>query len=144
MTLFSCKSAVEAIDPGSKLNGYASNSNVFFTKWKLANYENNTQIKYDISIEFKPEVSEKGIYKLNGKSAINFYFASFKLNNPNNEITISDINVTEIAGKLDDQKFEDDYLERLSNVTKYEISNGVLTLYLPEKTKKKLIFKITQ
>ena len=138
-----CESSLVALDSGQKNYGLAANSSVIYSQWKLVDFKGNTNFKYDVSVEFKADKNEKGFQVLNGKSSINFYLANFKINELKKEISISELIVTQIAGKEEERKFEDDYLKALQEVEKYEIKENLLTLYLSGNTGKNIKFKLS-
>lgn len=122
---FSCKNH-ESLTPNDNLDYNLATKDLIFGKWKLLENKLNTKFPYEIILELKNEKNEKGKYVLSGKSSINFYQASFTIND--NYITIGSISVTEISGNALAKNFEEEYLRTLSEVNHFEISNETLTL----------------
>jgi META domain len=140
----SCKGDKESIAPYG-LNDKSSAldaSNPVFSTWKLSSFEDNKKIEHDVSIELKAERNESGQFKISGKCAVNFYYASFSIDPSQKTIKIEKIAGTLIGGNLVNSLFEQNYLDRLSLVEKYELSPDFkkITLFLPEKTKQKIVF----
>jgi META domain len=140
----SCKSDKDTVTPyGLNDKLYALDaSNPVFSIWKLSTFEDNKKIDHDVSIELKAERNESGQFKISGKCAVNFYYATFSIDPSQKTIKIEKIAGTLIGGNLVNSLFEQNYLDRLSLVEKYELSPDFkkITLFLPEKTKQKLIF----
>ena len=131
-----CKSNDDIGPNDDYIAGLASKSSIY-SKWELVSYESNKKINYEVILEFKNEKNEKRTNIVSGKSSINFYQADFV--NENNKLKISNLIMTRIGGSIEANKFEDDYLKRLMEVTNYSISDQILIL---SSAKQQMTFKI--
>ncbi len=76
---------------------------------------------YDVNLNFDDEPAGNGFFKVSGKSAVNFFSASYAVTG--DEIKLKDFFVTEIAGTLEANQFENLYLKWLSGELTYAILN---------------------
>ena len=147
--LVSCSSSQDTISPSFAANRANSDALVspIFKTWKLVSFEDNKAIKYDVSLEIKPERNEKGLFTITGKSTVNFYYAFFEADFVKSTLKIDRVSGTKIGSLISaETTFETEYWERLAAVEKFEVSvdKTKMTLFLPETTKKKLNFQISK
>ncbi len=108
-------------------------------QWKFKGYLDGKTPAYDVTLEFK---DEEGKNTLNGRSSVNFYFATFETNDLTKTMTVSEIGSTKIAGTPEANQFEMVYYERLKNITRYEFkTNNTLLLYLSNPAKEVMNFE---
>jgi heat shock protein HslJ len=109
-------------------------------QWKFKGYADKKTPNFDISIEFKEE--EVGKPTLNGRSSVNFYFASYEANEATKAFKIGVLGSTKIAGTLEANQFEGIYYEYLRNIEKYEfIDKNNLAFYVTTPQKEVLYFE---
>ena len=147
--LVSCASSEESVSPSFSARGANADAlgSPIFNTWKLESFEDNKIIKYEISLEIKPDRNEKGLFSLTGKSIVNFYYAFFEADFSKNTLKIDAISSTKIGASLTSEAtFEKEYWEKLMAVEKFEVSadKTKMTLFLPVITKKKLNFQISK
>ncbi|WP_435352783.1 META domain-containing protein [Emticicia sp. SJ17W-69] len=129
------KESVEAANP----NLSALSTSGLLGQWKFKGYADGKVPAYDVTLEFK---DEEGKNTLNGRSSVNFYFATFETNDATKTMTISTIGSTKIAGTPEANQFEMVYYERLRNVAHYELkTNNTLLLYLSNPAKEVMYFE---
>ena len=129
------KENVEAANP----NLSALNTSGLLGQWKFKGYADGKIPAYDVTLEFK---DEEGKNTLNGRSSVNFYFATFETNEAAKTMTVSAIGSTKIAGSPEANQFEMVYYERLKNVSHYELkTNNTLLLYLSNPAKEVMNFE---
>ncbi len=108
-------------------------------QWKFKSYSDAKSPVYDVTLEIK---DEEGKYTLNGRSSVNFYFASFETDESKKTITLSGLGSTKIAGTPEANQFEMVYYERLRNVVKYELKDrNTLIFYLSSPSKEAMYFE---
>lgn len=96
-------------------------------QWKLDGYETGKSPFASI-IEFKAQKNLKGDgYILSGRSAVNFYEASYVLFGTNS-IKVDGLSVTEIAASAAEGNFEEDFFKRVAAVENYTIGQNELLL----------------
>jgi heat shock protein HslJ len=108
-------------------------------QWKFKSYSDGKNPAYDVTLEIK---DEEGKYTLNGRSSVNFYFASFEADESKKTMTLSVLGSTKIAGTTEANQFEMIYYERLRNVERYEFKDkNTLVLYLVNPTNEAMFFE---
>ena len=138
--LAGCKKE-NGLRPFSFLNGKSKRASLTasvsipFGIFTLSHYENSISSPYEVSLEIKDEHNSKGEYIVNGKSAVNFYFAGLETTIPSDSISILGVSSTRIGGSISQLSFEKDYLNRLEASISFELKdNGEqLILRMPEK-----------
>jgi hypothetical protein len=137
--LAGCKKG-EEVRPFSFLNDKSTTNSggqqsIPFGIYTLLNYEDAISCPYTVVLEIKNEHNEKGEYIVNGKSAINFYFAGLKASIPSDSISVLGLSSTKIGGSVAMVNFEKVYLDRLESSNSYLVQdNGKrLILKMPEK-----------
>jgi heat shock protein HslJ len=134
--MISCKK--ESVESASTSMDALSTTD-FLGQWKFKGYSDGKMPVYDVTIEFK---KEEGKYSLNGRSSVNFYFASFETNENTKTMKISAIGSTKMAGMPEANQFETVYYERLQNLERYEFKDkNVLALYLSNPVKEVMYFE---
>lgn len=129
------KENVEAAHP----NLSALSTSGLLGQWKFKGYADGKVPTYDVTLEFK---DEEGKNTLNGRSSVNFYFASFEVDESKKTMTLSVLGSTKIAGTPEALQFEMVYYERLKNISHYELkSNNTLSLYLSNPAKEVMNFE---
>jgi heat shock protein HslJ len=134
--MFSCaKEVVEA----TNANLSALSTSNLIGQWKLKSYADGKTPAFDVTLEIK---DEEGKYTLNGRSSVNFYFASFETDESKKTITLSVLGSTKIAGTEEANQFEMIYYENLRNVEKYEFKDkNTLVFYLSKPAKEAMYFE---
>ncbi len=125
--ILGCSDArVDRLDYGS--SDYPEDKVALIAKqWKLDGYETGKSPFASI-IEFKSQRNPKGEgYILSGRSAVNFYEATYVFTGTNS-IKIQSLSVTEIAGNAAEWSFEDDFFKRVAAVENYALGKNELTL----------------
>ena len=108
-------------------------------QWKFKSYANGKVPAYDVTLEIK---DEDGKYTLNGRSSVNFYFASFETNENKKTIILSALGSTKIAGTTEANQFEMVYYERLRNIEQYDFKDkNTLIFYLSNPVKEAMYFE---
>lgn len=74
------------------------------------------------------EISNQIAYKISGRSSVNQYFGGLTGSSTSNDVTISAIGATKMAGPPDAMEFEDNYFKKLQAVKRYEIAGNRLRL----------------
>ena len=74
------------------------------------------------------ELANRVAYKIGGRSSVNHYFASLTGSSTSNEVQISAIGSTKMAGPPDAMEFETNYFKKLQAVKRYEIAGNRLRL----------------
>jgi hypothetical protein len=133
--LAGCKKE-DGLGPFSFLNGKSITTNpngqqaVPFGIYKLLNYEDTVYCPYEVVLEIKNEHNSKGEYIVNGKSAVNFYFAGLEASIPSDSISVLGLSSTKIVGSIAQLKFEKDYLNRLEASDSYVVQDNGKRLIL--------------
>jgi len=127
--------AIEAADANlSELN-----TSSLLGQWKFKGYSDGKAPTYDVTLEFK---EEEGKNTLNGRSSVNFYFASFETDESKKTIELSVLGSTKIAGTPEANQFEMVYYDRLRNVERYEFKDkNTLVFYLVNPTNEAMYFE---
>ncbi|MGA0560394.1 META domain-containing protein [Larkinella sp. VNQ87] len=89
--------------------------------------------KYSVTLILTPdsasvEVTGRIAYRVTGRSAVNQYFGSLTGSAASNEIQISALGSTKMAGPEDAMQFETDYFNKLQAAKRYEITGNRLRL----------------
>jgi META domain len=118
-------------------------ANMFLAKWKLIEFENNQAVKFETYIEITKHKDTQGLYVINGKGPVNFFFMNCEIDFNANTMKMGNINGTEIAVNVLNGEIENDLLQRFSESVNFEYSNDRqnLTFYNAKKTKS-LKFKL--
>ncbi len=139
LVLISCKSKNSEVLPIDSLgNSLVPTKNTISGKWKVESFEDLKRISKEISVEFKSETDNKGLFSFQGKNIVNFYQGKFEL--INSSILVYNLASTEIATSSIDGTLELEYLKRLSNANSWEFSANKTRLIIKTKDNKKLIF----
>lgn len=90
--------------------------------------------KFAVSLVLTPdsassEVTSRVAYKIGGRSSVNHYFATLTGSSASNEVQISAIGATKMAGPTDAMQFETEYFKKLQAVKRYELSGNRLRLF---------------
>lgn len=108
-------------------------------QWKLKSYADGKTPAYDVTLEIK---EEEGKYTFNGRSSVNFYFASPEINETKRTISISGVGSTKIAGTEEANIFEANYYEKLGNIERYELKDkNTLIFHISKPTKEAMYFE---
>jgi hypothetical protein len=115
----------------------------FLAKWKLIEFEKNQAVKFETYIEITKHKDIAGMYVINGKGPVNFFWMNCEIDFTNNAMKMGNINGTEIAVNTINGDTENDLLKRFSESTIFEYSadKQFLTFFNTKKTKS-LKFKI--
>lgn len=134
--MFSCaKTVIES----TNMNISALKSSDLLGQWKLKSFSDGKAPAYDITLELK---DENGKYTLNGRSSVNFYFASFETDESKKTFKVSVLGSTKIAGTLEANQFEMIYYENIRNIERYEFKDiNNLVLYLSSPAKEAMYFE---
>lgn len=117
----------------------ASSKSDLLGQWKFKSYTDGKTPAYDVTLEIK---DEEGKCTLNGRSSVNFYFASFEANESKKTITLSVLGSTKIAGTAEANQFEMTYYDRLRNAERYEFKDkNTLVFYLANPTNEAMYFE---
>ncbi|CAH0996878.1 hypothetical protein EMA8858_03013 [Emticicia aquatica] len=108
-------------------------------QWTFKGYSDGKTPAFDVTLEIK---DEEGKYILNGRSSVNFYFASFETDESKKTIKLSAIGSTKIAGSIEANQFEAIYYERLHKIERYEFKDkNTLLFYLSNPAKEIMYFE---
>lgn len=108
-------------------------------QWKLKSYADGKTPAFDVTLEIK---DEEGKYTINGRSSVNFYFASPDIDENKKTISISVIGSTKIAGTEEANQFEMNYYENLRNIERFEWKDkNTLIFYISKPTKEAMYFE---
>lgn len=110
----------------------AMNSGVnILGKWYFLYYSDKKKHSYETTLEIKDERASGGTLNLSGKLVMNFYTATFKLDN--NIITIENIGLTKIGVKGEGAEFEQKFIASLKNANRLEAPDkNTLLIHLSE------------
>jgi heat shock protein HslJ len=115
------------------------NASSLLGQWKFKGYSDGKVPTYDVTLEFK---GEEGKNTLNGRSSVNFYFASFNTDEIKKTIALSVLGSTKIAGSNEANQFEMTYYDRLKNIERYEFKGkNILVFYLVNPTNEVMYFE---
>ncbi len=110
-----------------------------FGQWKLKSYADGKTPAYDVTLEIK---DEEGKYTFNGRSSVNFYFASPEIDETKKTISILGVGSTKIAGTEEANVFEANYYESLRNIERYELKDkNTLIFFISKPTKEAMFFE---
>ena len=89
--------------------------------------------KFKVTLVLTPdsasaEVTNRVAYQIGGRSSVNQYFATLTGSSASNEVQISAIGATKMAGSPDAMQFEIDYFKKLQAVKRYEVVDNRLRL----------------
>jgi heat shock protein HslJ len=127
--------AIEAADA----NLSAASKSDLLGQWMFKGYADGKTPAYDVTLEIK---DEEGKNTLNGRSSVNFYFASFDTDESKKTITLSVLGSTKIAGTPEANQFEMVYYDRLRNVERYEFKDkNTLVFHLVNPTNEAMFFE---
>lgn len=108
-------------------------------QWKFKSYADGKTPAYDITLEIK---DEEGKYTINGRSSVNFYFASPDIDENKKTVSISVIGSTKIAGTEEANQFEMSYYENLRNIERFEWKDkNTLLFHISKPTKEAMYFE---
>lgn len=108
-------------------------------QWKLKSYADGKAPAFDVTLEIK---DEEGKYTINGRSSVNFYFASPDIDENKKTISISVIGSTKIAGTEEANQFEMNYYENLRNIERFEWKDkNTLIFHISKPTKEAMYFE---
>jgi heat shock protein HslJ len=108
-------------------------------QWKFKSYADGKTPAFDVTLEIKDEA---GKYAFSGRSSVNFYFTSPKIDESKKSISIEDVGSTKIAGSFEANQFEAAYYENLRNVERYELKDkNTLVFYLSKPAKEAMFFE---
>ena len=124
---------------GDKLLGQSKTS-FPFGLFKLYAYESFQLAPYEITLEIKNELDAEQLYIVNGKSCLNFYFASCKLDAFKRGISFTNLAATKIDGSQEKMVFEKEFLNRLERVKYFENnSDGTLLRFFTGEDKEEFL-----
>ena len=110
-----------------------------FGLWKFKSYSDGKVPSFDVSLEIK---DEEGKYTFNGRSSVNFYFASPIIDENKKTISVDAVGSTKIAGTLEANQFEIAYYENLRNIERYELQDrNTLIFHISKPTKDVMYFE---
>ncbi len=108
-------------------------------QWKFKSYADGKTPAYDVTLEIK---DEDGKYAFNGRSSVNFYFASPQIDENKKTISVEGVGSTKIAGSLEANQFEAAYYENLRNIERYELKDkSTLIFHISKPTKEAMYFE---
>ncbi|WP_128547290.1 META domain-containing protein [Larkinella soli] len=89
--------------------------------------------KFEVTLEISPdsagtEVKNAVAYRIGGRSSVNHYFGALTGSKTSDQVTISAIGSTKMAGPADAMQFEFDYFEKLRAVKRFEMAGNRLRL----------------
>jgi heat shock protein HslJ len=100
-------------------------------KWNFLYYSDKKKHSYETTLELKDERASGGTLNLSGKLVMNFYTATFKLDN--DKITIENIGTTKVGVSGDGGIFEQKFVTSLKNATRLEVlDKNTLLIHLSE------------
>lgn len=108
-------------------------------QWKLKSFSDGKATEFEVTLEIK---DEEGKYTFNGRSSVNFYFASPLIDENKKTISIDVIGSTKMAGTPEANQFEMTFFERLKNIERFEFKDkSTLVFYLSNPEKEALFFE---
>lgn len=108
-------------------------------QWKFKSYADGKTTAYDVTLEIK---DEEGKYAFNGRSSVNFYFISPKIDESKKTISVDGVGSTKMAGTLEANQFEMVYYESLRNIERYELKDkNTLIFHISKPTKEAMYFE---
>ena len=108
-------------------------------QWKFKSYSDGKTPAFDVTLEIK---DEDGKYTFNGRSSVNFYFVSPKIDESKKTISVDAVGSTKIAGTLEANQFEIAYFENLRNIERYELKEkNTLIFHISKPTKEVIYFE---
>lgn len=108
-------------------------------QWKFKSYADGKTPAFDVTLEIK---EEDGKYTFNGRSSVNFYFVSPKIDESKKTISVYAVGSTKIAGTLEANQFEIAYFENLRNIERYELKEkNTLIFHISKPTKEVIYFE---
>ena len=122
--MISCTKKV--VEAPTDLNQFRTGD--LFGEWKFIGYSDKKQPKFGTTIEFGKDETSK--YRLNGRSSVNLYFASFETDDKK-IFKVGVMGSTKIAGSTEANQFEAVYFDHLRSAERYEfINKDKLIFYL--------------
>lgn len=120
-----------------------TNSGIPLGRYQLMFYENVADVPYEVILEIKGFANADGDYLINGRSAVNFYFSTSKIEASQNAFSVHSLGSTKIAGGPKEVAFEQNYFNRLSAVRLFELKNSgnSLILYSDESKESFMTFR---
>ncbi|MGR3811754.1 META domain-containing protein [Jiulongibacter sp. NS-SX5] len=99
-------------------------------RYSLSFYENIQKVPYEVILDVSDKRNEDGDFLINGRSAVNFYESSSTIQTTDKQFKIKSLAATEIAGSAEELKFENEYFNRLLQVSHFELKAEGKTLVL--------------
>jgi heat shock protein HslJ len=100
-------------------------------KWNFLYYSDKKKHSYETTLEFKDERASGGTLNLSGRLVMNFYTATFKLDN--DKITIENIGTTKVGVTGEGATFEQKFIASLRNAIRLEaLDKNTLLVHLSE------------
>ena len=90
--------------------------------------------KFEVSLVLTPdstssEITNRIAYRIEGRSSVNQYFATLTGSSASNDVQISTIGATKMAGPADAMQFETQYFKKLQAVKRYDVIGTRLRLF---------------
>ena len=128
----------EMVEADAMKNSALSQSELL-GQWKFKSYSDGKAPEFDVTLEIKEEV---GKYAFIGRSSVNFYYISPKIDENKKTISIEVVGSTKIAGTLEANQFEMAYYENLRSVERYELKEkNTLIFHISKPTKETMYFE---
>jgi len=105
--------------------------------WKFKSYADGKAPAFDVTLEIKEEA---GKYAFNGRSSVNFYYISPKIDESKKTISVEAVGSTKIAGTLEANQFEMAYYENLRSVDHYDLKEKNTLIFHISKPKKETMY----
>lgn len=142
-TMSGCsKEATEEMFSTSGLKADALTVSELIGSWKFKGYSDNKKVPYEVTLEFKNERGDNALPQLSGRSAVNFYTASYEPNAEKKTIKISVLGSTKMAGPPEAMEFELVYYTRLAKMMSYDFKDkNTLVIYLSDPAKEVMYFE---
>jgi hypothetical protein len=106
------------------------NSQIPLGRYQLMFYEDVNEVPYEIILEVKGPANPEGDYLINGRSVVNFYFSTTRIEATQKAFAVNSLGSTKIGGNREELEFESDYFERLSAVQQFELKSEGKNLIL--------------
>ncbi|GAB3332879.1 hypothetical protein GCM10027299_39750 [Larkinella ripae] len=93
--------------------------------------------KFEVSLVLTPdsassEVTSRIAYKIGGRSSVNHYFGGLTGSTTSNDVQVTAIGSTKMAGSPEAMQFETDYFKKLQAVKRYELAGNRLRLIIED------------
>lgn len=102
--------------------------------------------KFEVTLVLTPdsvssEVKNRVAYQMSGRSSVNQYFGAIVGTTASDQVQISAIGSTKMAGSPEAMQFEAGYFKKLQAVKRYEVVNNQLRLFAEGETPGVLVYE---